>query len=109
MKIVIKKRVNLDFLGDEYKDAYLVFKPITVGAEYDELSQKLDKLQTENNNTNLVKFIRDTVFDKFLEGKFPNDKGELEDVNKEDLGQLDFDTIANVFRRLSGQEPDPKV
>lgn len=108
--IVIRKRVTLEFMGDEYKDGYLVFRPITVGSEYDEITTQINKLKDSKDSTAMVKFIRDSVIKRFIEGKFPNldDEGKLEDVKEEDLSNFDFDTIALVFRRLSGQEPDPK-
>lgn len=97
--IVIKKRVNLSFLGDEHKDDYLVFKSIPV-KEYKDLEDKRPK----DEGLGQVDFIIDVLKDKFIEGTF-----NKESVNVEDISDLDADTIITCFSRLVGQELDPKV
>lgn len=103
-KIVIKKRVNLDFLGDEYKEAYLVFNAVPV-SEYPELKAKLDK---ENDNIKLIKIMVGVLQDKFVAGKFPVD-GKLEDVTKEDIGSFDEATLTECYLYATGQKLDPKL
>lgn len=104
MKIIIKKRVDLDFLGKDYEKGYLVFRSISL-EDYDKLSIELKSVK----DTEAIKFLLETLKKQFLEGKFPNDKGELEDVSVEDLKDFDMETVINVFNRFTGQELAPKV
>lgn len=106
MAIVIKKRVSLEFLGDEYKEAYLVFKSIPA-IDYDSVIVELNKFQ-ENQGQSLT-FLIELLQKYFLDGKFPDDDGKLEPVVSSDLGQLDPNTIIKCFQVFTGQELDPKV
>ena len=98
-KIIIKKRVNLSFLGEEHKDDYLVFSSIPV-KEF----RKLIDSKPDDSNGGQVDFIVDILKDRFIEGKFLG-----EDVTKEDIGDFDAESIVTCFGRLTGQDPDPKV
>lgn len=102
MAIVIKKRVSLEFLGEEYKEAYLVFKSIPA-LEFQAVADSLDKLDPNSSIGGIVKVLEDY----FLEGEFPSD-GKLEPVSKEDIGQLDPLSLTQCFKIFTGQD-DPKV
>lgn len=97
-KIVIKKRVNLAFLGEEHKDDYLVFKSIPVKEYKDIVEQRPDDGGSQYD------YLLKIVQNKFIEGKFQN-----ETVNKEDLAEFDGETVTTCFARLTGQDTDPKV
>lgn len=105
MALVIKKRVSLDFLGNGYEDAYLVFKSIPA-IELEELTPKLEKLEKETKGS--LAFVISILKDYFLSGEFPNDEGKLEPVNKEDLDQLDPNSVVKCFQVFTGQQIDPK-
>lgn len=95
--IVIRKKITLEFLGDEYKDGFLVFKGVSI----DEFTEIEKKAEAKGDDLNFIKtFLRD----RFLEGKFPNVEkdNELQDVTKEDLGKLDPETIIVIFQVLGG-------
>ncbi len=104
-KIVIKKRVSLDFLGDDYKDAYLDFQSIPL-VDYEKIVDSLPKDESENVKS--LHIVMEYLKKYFRGGKFPNDKGELEDVTAEDLDGLDKDAAVTCFQRMTGQELDPK-
>lgn len=104
MAIVIKKRVNLDFLGEEYKDAYLVFRSIPA-IELEQLMPKLEGL--ENNSQGSLTIVINILKDYFLTGEFPED-GKLQPVIKEDLDGLDPQSVLQCFKMFTGQELDPK-
>lgn len=106
MKIVIRKRVDLEFLGKEYEKGYLIFNSISID-KYQKLSGQLKDLEDKPGEA--ASFLLDTLKDQYLEGKFPNDKGELEDVQPEDLKDFDLETVIKVFNRFTGQELSPKV
>ena len=136
-KIVIKKRVSLDFLGDEYKGAELVFKTIPL-TDYEKMRNdlpksdpRLDELnfklknsvklsdeesaelgdlikEAENSNLNSFNLILKYLKEYYISGKFPDEKGNLEDIDsKEELGGLDQTTAVKCFQVLTGQD-DPK-
>lgn len=106
MPIVIKKRVSLEFLGEEYKDAYLTFKSIPA-VDFDEIMAQLKTI--EDNKEGSMTFILDMLKKYYISGEFPNDDGKLADVTAEDLGGLDPNSIVKCFQIFTGQELDPKV
>lgn len=135
-KLVIKKRVNLDFLGEEYKDAELVFRSIPL-IDYEILmeelpksnirlkelreKQKQDHLSTEDKsefdelilqdaeqNKKSFKTILEYLKRYFLSGKFPDDEDNIQSIESVDLDGLDRDTAIKCFNILTGQETDPK-
>lgn len=138
MPIVIKKKVSLDFLGEDYKDAELIFRSMPISdfekildelpksnpryteliqeAETGELSddkqKELVELQSAEagNNKKNIQLILEYLKRYFISGKFPNaDTGELEDVeDKEELDGLDQATAIKCFGIFTGQD-DPKV
>lgn len=137
-KIIIRKRVGLGFLGDEYKEAYLTFRSIPL-TDYEDITKKLptanprlvqlqqiadtgdmgdadkaelNKLLVTHASDNIKSFavIRDFLKTYYLGGKFPNENGDLEDVDDVDeLDALDKDTAIKCFEILTGQANDPKA
>lgn len=137
-KIIIKKVVDLDFLGDEYKDAKIVFRSIPLpeyealmkelpesNPEITELSQKAKANQiTPEERQQLTELMQASGLDNgksltlimkylkqyFVSGKFPNvNTGDLEDLERDDLDGLDQEAATICFERLTGQSNDPKV
>lgn len=100
MPIVIKKKVSLDFLGEEYKDAYLVFQSIPL-KDFDKLSVEIEEAQKDKK---AAIFILNSLKKYFIEGKFP----DLDKVTAEDLDGLDQEAVIRCFQRFTGQELDPK-
>lgn len=95
--IVIKRKVMLDFLGDEYKDSYLVFKAVPVVA-YNDLIARIDSVS--GNQESMVEIIK-ILEEYFVDGVFDNEK-----VLKEDIKQFDGDTMLRCFETLTGQTRD---
>lgn len=104
-KIVIKKRIGLEFLGEEYKDGYVVFKSIS-NAEADDLRDRALKQKEKGNQSS--KFIVKELKSRFIEGKFPGENG-LEDISPEDMQDFDIESSITFFQILTGQKADPKV
>lgn len=96
--IVIKKRLSLEFLGEDYKADYLVFKAIPI-SEYEKIISK-----QPDDNAEATRYIIKILEDKFVEGRF-----QEQDVVKGDLGKFDGYTVTKCFSLLTGQELDPKV
>lgn len=100
-KLVIRKRVSLDFLGEGYSEAYLEFKAMPV-PDYDNLAQQIEKA-TEENKANQT--LLDILKKYYIGGKFPNEDGKLEDLDGvEELNSLDGDAILICFSKLTGQD-----
>lgn len=100
MGLVIRKKVTLEFLGDEYKDAYLVFKAIPVG-DLKKIQDGMPKEDAEDKSQ-AIPIMLNVLKDYFLSGKAPGENGELTDVSKEDLNDLDANTAIKCFQALSG-------
>lgn len=100
-KIVIKKTVNLGFLGEEYKDSYLTFKSIPI-KDYDTIIEEVEK--SADDNKKAMSYIRKIIPEYFLEGKFLQ-----EDVTKEDLDDFDQETYLQIFQRITGQRQDENL
>lgn len=105
MAIVIKKRVSLAFLGDDYKEAYLTFQSIPA-TDFDEVVNSLENIKEKKENS--LMFILDILKKYFVSGQFP-DNDTLSPVKADDLGGLDPTTIIQCFKIFTGQELDPKV
>lgn len=101
MPIVIKKKVSLDFLGEDYKDAYLVFRIIPI----DDL-QDLANVKVKEGEA--FKVSKERLQRYFIEGEFPDEEGKLQSVSKEELGQFDQETVNKCLNILLGNEIDPK-
>lgn len=103
MAIVIKKRVSLAFLGEEYSEGYLTFKALPV-SEYAGLLPKFEKANRQDSIDLTTKLLKE----KFIEGKFP-DNGKLIDVTAEQIEEFDEATLAECLSYVTGQKLDPKV
>lgn len=101
-RIVIKKRITLEFIDEKYKDCYLEFKTIPM-KDYG----KYVDMATGEKETKAVDFITNTLTDLFVAGKFLGEDGELFDVKKEELGEFDINTTIAVFKILTGQDLSP--
>lgn len=97
-KIVIKNKITLEFLGEEYKDSYLEFKSMSI-SEYEGL---LDQLNTDDNKESLKVTVK-VLTDHFIDGKFLGEK-----VEAADLVQFDIQTLITCLEYFTGQKNDPK-
>lgn len=104
-KIVIKRKVSLDFLGEYYKEAYINFKAVPV-RDYADLINKLPK--DEKNNVESIELMLGLLKDYFVDGKFPDEKGELVSLEADDVMDLDQESAIKCFQALVGQDIDPK-
>lgn len=100
MAIVIKKRVSLEFIGDDYKDSYIVFKALAI-KEYADLQSKAKALEEDPEKS--LEFIINTVKDRFIEGSV-----EGKDITADDLTDFPGDVFLEFFNNIRGQL-DPKA
>lgn len=106
--LVIRRKISLDFVGEEYKDSYLIMKALPLN-KYEEYLDKSKKLEEEAKEQPLkaVYFLLDVLKEHFIEGKIFND-GKLEDIQADDFGDLDFAIVQEIFNRVTGVTPNPK-
>lgn len=105
MALVIKRRVSLDFLGEDYKDCFLTFKSTPVG-KFEELQAKMATF--EDKPAGSITFILNLLKDNFIVGKSLDENDELSDVTKDDLDNLDPGSLVACFQIFTGGELDPK-
>lgn len=100
MALTIRKRISLDFLGEEYKDAYLIFSAIPV-KDFEDIQTQIEDIK--DDNTRSIKVVLDYVKKYFISGKAPDEKGVEQDVTKEDLDNLDQTSLVKCFELITGQ------
>lgn len=105
-KIVIKKKISLDFLGEDYKDGYLEFKSIPL-KDFEQYTSKAKELEGDEKASS--EMIISILKNNFIGGKFPDEDGKLFDVEKEQLLDFDIATAIKVFTILTGQDQSPKA
>jgi hypothetical protein len=93
-EIIIKKKVSLEFLGDDYKDSFITFRSIPIG-EYQELVEKIDEVEDNKSLSEIMKILEKY----FVEGLFDGQK-----LAKEDINQFDGETVLKCFETLTGQK-----
>lgn len=136
-KLVIKKRISLDFLGEDYKDAFIIFRSIPL-PDYEEISKQLptsdprfvqlkqlkdsgsvteeeqseyDELAADEAKKNIgsFKIIIEFLKRYYITSGFPNEKGEIEPLDDvTELDNMDKDAAMECFNVLTGQDDDPK-
>lgn len=104
-KIVIKKRVSFDFLGEEYKDSYVDFQRIPV-SDFEAIQKEMEEVK--KNKLSSFSVVLGVIKKYFISGKFINDD-KLEDISAEDLEGLDAESVLRCFSLMTGQEIDPKA
>lgn len=102
-RIVIKKRISLDFLGKEYADCYLEFKTIPM-KDYERF---VGWSRENKGGEGAVTFICQALEELFIGGKFKGEDGELFDVKKEELSDFDVNVLIDIFKTLTGQDQSP--
>lgn len=90
MALVIKKRISLEFLGEEYKDSYLVLKAMSV-TDYENLGKKT---------------VKECIIERFIDGEIQQDEEKVK-ITKDTLQELPGEVFVKAFAAITGQI-DPK-
>ncbi len=99
-KIVIKKRIALDMLGEDYKDSYLEFESIPF-SDMGTLAKKSDeiaKADEKDKNFGSFEFIKTELGERFVSGKVQD-----QDVDKDNLFDLPAEVLIDCFQQLMGK------
>lgn len=102
-EIIIKKRVDLGYLGEDYKDSYLTFKSIAV-RDFPAVIKKLDSVGDDDSLEKKLKTMLSVLEEHYVEGIYDKQK-----VEKEDIGKFDQETILRAFEKLTGQDITKEV
>lgn len=109
MAVIIRKRVSLADIGDDFKDSYIVFK----GYSKRDLKEKLaplaevEKDKSAESGLKAFDLMVELLKDNFIEGKIMHDDGNLKDVEKSDFDDFPTEIIQMCMSFLS-QAPTPK-
>lgn len=94
------KRVSLEFLGDEWKDAYICFRR---GHWRDfEVIEEINK--TQKGTQALIA----TLEHMFHSGKMVDESGQLVEMTKDNVSEFDNDAILDLSEQMQ-EGADPKV
>lgn len=99
-EIVIKKRISLEFLGDDYKDGFIVFKSIPV-KDYEGILKDVEQAE-KRGNTDAMRLVRRLVTERLIEGEIPQD-GHKIPITPENLGDLPGEVYFEAMQQLTGK------
>lgn len=109
MQFVVKKRIELNFLGEGWEEAYAVFTPFTFNdnAALLKLRNLTAGASTDPEEaTKATNEIMTLLRGKFIEGKGYDGKG-LANITKENLADLPMEIITRILQALQGQTVTP--
>lgn len=99
MGILIKKKLELDFLGEDYKESYLTFRAIPA-LDYTNIQEQIKSVKDGEDDKG-IQLMLDVLKKYFHEGEVLGEKTE-----KDDLDALDPENIIKCFQKLTGRMPD---
>lgn len=106
MKFSIKKKVPLDFLGEEWKDAYIILTPLAV-REFERIQKIAPKDETDvEANLEAMNQMLAIISEHFVSGK-GYDGEALVAIEKDDIKDLPMEILTVLISSLAGKA-DPK-
>lgn len=109
MQFVVKKRIELSFLGEGWEEAYAVFTPFTFNDNASLLKLRnlasgasIDPEEATKATGEIMTLLRG----KFIEGKGFDGK-TLVNITKENLADLPMEIITRILQTLQGQTVIP--
>ncbi len=101
-KFNIVRQFSLNFINDEWKDAYINFSALTVG-DVKEKFPNLSKLDEKSQADPMIGLnsILDLLKSKFVSGKGVSEKKELVDLTVDDLEALPVEVLSKALSFLS--------
>lgn len=101
MKFKITKHFSLEFLGEEWKECFIDFRPFTVA----DVKEKLPEIAKLDDGSEHIAEGADALVGlldaKFIKGKVINEEGQAVDLTKEDLKDLPLEVLGRAFSFLS--------
>jgi len=100
MGLVLKKKVALDYLGEEYKNAYIEFQSIPAK----DLPDVISKVEAGKEDSKVLIPLFISVLSQYFIG------GQADgDIVKSDIDNFDAELVIRCFQILTGQDIDPKA
>lgn len=103
-KFLLKKRFDLGFLGEEYKekDTYLEFNAFTIKDIREQLPSltRMDETNPEEVEEGMGTMLK-ILKSKYIGGKAIGNDGKLVTVKKEDLDELPVEVVVKAVTFLS--------
>jgi hypothetical protein len=104
----VLKQFSLSDLGDDWKDCYVTYRPMTVADLVEIQALQTDELSKSTGAAFILKHVRGHV----IGGKasFLDESGNsaIQDLSIEDLELLPFETLTDLFTAMTGGMHDPK-
>jgi hypothetical protein len=100
------KHFSFAFLGEGWEEGYINFKPFSLG----DIANSISLASSDPNNIDPEKVkaglndIISLLEEKFIDGKYPNDDGTLDDIAKEELKGMPNDILQAAMNFLSQSE-----
>lgn len=93
------KKISLGFMGEAWNESYLEFRALTWA--------DAQKLQVEDmTDQAAMTALQELLQHLFVAGRSLDAQDQLVELTKEDLAELDIETIAQVTKELAGA-PSP--
>lgn len=99
-----KKKITLEFLGDEYKDSYIELESMPMN-ELEALLNKAKDTDQSQDRGEALSFMRNAVSDRFVGGSVSQD-GKMVEVKKEDVASLPAEVFIEAFQQIVGKIPN---
>lgn len=97
-KLRIKKHVYLDFLGKEYKEAFITFNTIPI-SQLQSVGERIEN--AEDSNAETLKILKEN----YVDSMFPTEDGKLEPFDSADeLDELGIDGLIKCYGTLIGRD-----
>ena len=105
-EIVVKKRISLEFLGEEYKEGFIIASSLPMSEEQtiQDKAKAIINVDGKPDEKKSIDFLKEFVLDRFIEGKFISADGEVI-LTKENLDKLPSEVFIQVSSILQGQVP----
>jgi hypothetical protein len=95
-KFKVLKRLDLSYLGEEWKECYILFSSIT----FNEVGQYKVAEKTDDEK---AKLALQSLEDHFIEGKAIDESGKIVILKKGDLKDLPVDVVLKAVNFLIGE------
>lgn len=99
----IKKRVSLDFLGEDYNDSYINIFSIAM-KDIKLFEVEVERLKKEEKTGESLDFMTQKVTDNFCDGEIAQN-GKMVAITKDNLEELPSEVFIEAWTQMAGKVP----